>query len=105
MICKIDHSDPGAIPIVLCRICTPAKAVAGLPAVNGKQPPAITGEQQNEAQVTRYNAKMRRRLRRDLRKLSKEIDQLRVAGAGQRLVEKAEGKLARVVSELARLDN
>jgi hypothetical protein len=105
MICTIDHTDPGAIPLVLCRICTPVKAVAGLPAVNGKQSPAITGEQQTEVQVTRYNAKMRRRLRRDLRKLSKEIDQLKAAGVGQRLIEKSEGKLGRTVSELARLDN
>ena len=95
MICKIDHTDPDALPKFLCVACNP-RGMASL------VPREIVMPEVTEEQKVRYARKQMRRIRAEVKQIVGEID--KINGRNPAATAQLEDKLAKAYAELALAD-
>ena len=96
MICKIDHTDPDALPKFLCVACNP-RGMASL------VPREIVMPEVTDEQKVRYARKKMRRIRAEVKQIVGEID--KINGRNPPATAQLEDKLAKAYAELAIADD
>jgi hypothetical protein len=74
MMCKIDHTLEGAIPVILCRACNPGKFTKAKTVPTQAQAAEVASTLADHAE--RMERRQRRKLRAESKRLQDEIDKI-----------------------------
>jgi phytoene dehydrogenase-like protein len=99
MECKIDHTLAGAIPRVLCRICTPRTADPTRAPRTPGAPATITADLGPAAQA-RYEQKQKRKLRAEVKAWRARIETMERCRIDPRDIAKAKETLHKAETDL-----
>lgn len=97
MECKIDHTAEGAIPASICRVCNPLLAV--LKRFEPTAPAPIVADVSPEAAI-RYERKIKRRLRAEVKAWRSRIEAMERSRIDPRDIKKAQEALRKAETEL-----
>jgi RNase H-fold protein (predicted Holliday junction resolvase) len=95
MECKIDHNADDAIPVCLCRVCTPQKFAIGSREVT------LTEKIDHDLQASqRYERKIKRRLRAEVKAWRERIEAMERSRIDPRDIKKAKETLRKAETDL-----